>query len=570
VTRIALALVVLATWVLEAGATPPDLRVRAAPAPAPRTLAMRADADADADAADGDGAASTPAPAPDARIARQRDERFAAFPSDLGELEERVVFRFQLGYQIDEGQGTGRALASGEPVPTSVRNTRFFQVGDLVAGTRGLLVTPLSTYLAASFKLDQDGGLASATSPSIYDTTDIAGGVLVRSAWAEASDLGGWLSPLRVRGGRQFRYGLAVIHYDGLSAAWEGRALSASFFAGRRVSLWRSGTTAGGVSPNPAAFAADAPPAYEGPVAGFAVQLRLERITRAPLVLDLDTLTWEGAAAVQSALRYELSRDATLSLYLRNLDGRLARWGLGLRARTSRVTTLSLDLDHRLGRDWAYDFVVRSRGDDPAAEDARYLYLGHPTPELRLAGRAGTVLLDNVDVALWLAGALPVGGGEPNAHEPAYVELGAAVDGRFAYNLQVAVLGRWRRYDRADAPTVDDLAVSADPFGDVAAVGDRQRVDGGLRVRYSLGRKRFATELEMSGGYGQYVRFTDVAGRLVTEETDDATFGVRLRFEAWIGTRFRVLADYEVNSAHPEMPELIGLQRLRILGEASF
>lgn len=564
------ALVLAAVLAAPASAAAADLRVHdAPPASAPHDLAMRADDDAPPagsaaapDTPDAPEATTPDAPAPDAPPAPHADDRrFAAFPTGIDDLSRKVVFRFQIGYQLDEGQLADHQLASGAPVPADNRNTRFAQSGDLVLGSRGLLLAPLSSYLAAGFRLDQDGALASSTSvPSYLDVTGEGRAFLVRHGWAELLGLGGWLSPLSVRAGRQYRYGLAVIQFDGVSVAWEGTTISASGFVGQRVSLYGKDLAPSlGNLPNP-------PAVGSGTVAGLELELRLYRFTHAPVVIDVDTLTWQDQANVQASIRYELSKDARLSSYVQNHDGVVARWGAALEARTSKVTTYSLALDDRRAVDWAYDLVVQDR-QSPAA-DANYLFFGPPTGLLRVTGRAGTVLLDNFDVLGTVAAALP-SGDAPNVHQPAYLELGGAVDGRFAYNLQLAVLGRWRRYQREKAPTVLDVG-SADAFADVAATGEKSKLDGGVRARYSLGRKQFAGELEVFASYLTYVRFAPSGNQLYVEDAHDGALGVRLRFEAWIGTRLRLMAEYEVNSANPEQPELYGEQRLRAIAEASF
>jgi hypothetical protein len=532
---------------------------QAAATPAPSAGAPGSAAAEDAEA--NPNAAVAPAPGP-----RQGD-RFATLPAGVDELSRQVVFRFQLGTQIDEGQLTGRPLASGEGLGAGHRNTRFFQLGDLALGTRGLVLTPLSTYLAAGFRFDQDGGLGGGASstPSIFDTTTSAGGVLVRSGWAEVNGLPGPLGPLSVRAGRQYRYGLAVVHFDGATARWDGRAVTASLFAGRRVALYRAGREGGALGPT---FDADAPDLADGPIAGGRVEFRLTRLTRAPLVLGVDVLRWAGTSSIETALRYLLSPDATLSLFARQSGGGLSRWGATFRARMSRVSTLSISLDHSLGADWAYDLVLRRPDDD---RQARWLNLGIGTSEVRLAARAGTVLRQNLDLTGTMAASLPVGDTGDNVHQPPYVEFGGGVDGRFAYNVQVALLGRWRRFGRADAATTAEPGFTANPFTDVAAAGERTVGHGGVRLRYALGKRRFSSELEVAGGYLSYWRFVTLAdARTVIQKERDGALNVRLRFEAWIGPRFRILADYEVFSADPEMPELIGLQRLRVVGEASF
>lgn len=527
-----------------------DLSVRRLPAPAraPATLAMR-----------GESASEPPRPRPARPASGSLIDRFVAIPSELEELSDKVVFHFQLGQDLEQGQLSGQPMGSGQPLPADNRNTRFFTIGDLALGSHGLPFTPLSTYLAAHFRFDQDGSPTTSSAPSVYDAAPQSSALLVRSAYAELGDVAeGWLAPLRVRAGRQFRYGMGVAHFDGVSAWYELPSVSASAFLGRRVSLFHEDLLAQGLAPG-------APAPLNGSIAGISVDVRLARHGDAALVVGTEVMRWDGHDFGQGTLRLQLTSDAALSSYIRLGDGRLARWGAGVRARLSRTTTFSLDGEHRLADDWAYDLVVRARN----PSDAGFLFLGPAVPELRLAGRAGTVLLDNLDLLLSVAGALPVGGVASPWAAP-YAEVGVAVDGRLASGLSLALSLRARGYFR---PRPDAEAAEVLRFGDVASTGERAIYDGGVRIRYAAGRKRFAAEFELF--------FREVSDRHIERPINtrlpyervkvfDPQGGTRFRVESWIGSRARVLAEYEVSSAPAEITEFLGLQSLRLVGEVSF
>jgi hypothetical protein len=559
VTGRAAAAVALALAAADADAA--DLRVSAPPARPPASLTMR-DAPASPPAAPTPRPARrAPEPAPGARAATV--DRFAILPTDLDTLAERVIFHFQLGQVIAEGQKSpGYATASGQPLDAGTytnANDRFFAVGDLSVGTRGMLIPSLGSYLAARFVLDQEGGLAAERTTSVPSLVDVAGGraVLVRSAYAELDDLGGRLAPLRVRAGRHWRYGLAALQLDGLSAWWERPGYSASVFLGRRVSM-----VAQEILPS---LPDDAPPLATGLVSGFSADVRLLRVGEAPLLFGGEVWSFDGQRFSQGTLRLQLTPAIDVSTFARWQEDGLARWGARLDARLGRTTLVVVDAEHRLRDDWIYDFVVR-RSD---VDFARYLHLGPQVPELRASARAGTVLLANLDVLLSLAVATPLA--TRNPWSTPWFEVGAAVDGRLTSPLSLGVTLRVREHLRADL----QVPLAPDLFADQAASGERTVYEGGSRVRYALGRRRFAAEAEVflrystsahvglapgagSGGPYALVRASDLFG------------GARLRLETWLGPRLRLAGEYEVISVPDEAKELVGIQRLHVLGEVSF
>jgi hypothetical protein len=360
-----------------------------------------------------------------------------------------------------------------------------------------------------------------------------------------------------VRAGRQFRYGLSVAHFDGVSAWYDGSRVAASAYLGQRVSLFRADLDARGLSPL-------APPPATGTIAGATVDLRLVKRGDTALVAGAEALSWDGHHFGQGTLRLQLTPDAALSSYLRLGQGHVLRYGAGLRARLSRTTTLSLDGEHRLADDLAYDVIVRPH--DDLAGSARFLYLGPRVPELRLAGRAGTVLLDNLDVLVTVAGALPVGGLDSPWAAP-YAELGAAIDGRLPSGLSLALGLRGRRYFRPDP----DPMLPEQRFADLATVGEDAIYDASARMRYSAGPKRFAAEAEAYFHLTSDSHMYRPAGTFYQRVSEtDPQGGWRFRVEAWLGNRTRFLAEYEVSSTPAAIVELLGLQTLRGLAEVSF
>lgn len=525
-----------------------DLRVRRAPVavPAPASLAMRSEA------------AATPAPEPAPTPAEEarRDTRYDPIPLDLTDLSQRVIFRFQLGYGIDQGQVPDDAvLQSGQPLGPPYRNTRLYTLGDAVLGTNGVLVPSLETYFAAHFQLDQDGRPEAAAIPTVYDGATDSRAFLIRSAYAQLDDLGGRLKPLFVRAGRQFRHGLAIAHFDGITAAYETRAVDLSLWFGRRVALYGPGS-------DPFALGEGDP----GVLSGGEVRLRLDRFTSAPVALGFEVFTIDGSKRhAEATLAIFAWRDVTVTAASRLNDNKLARWRAGARARLSRTTTAQVEIDQRLDADWLYDFVLPARATD--GESPRtFLILGPPASRLRLSARAGTVLLDNLDLLLFGAIARADDDPEPNNYLPTYYELGGAVEGRFRAGLSAGVALRARQYRRPDAlaerPPDDGIPA---PLQGEPILGELGFQEGTLEARYSAGPRRFAGEAEI---YLRHVRRQTVYQPLAI---DDFIEGLRFRFEGWMGPRFRVLVEYELAGVpEVETPELTGVQSLRLIAEASF
>lgn len=541
---LALALVVAAAPALAApgGA---DLHVRrdpASPRP-PASLAMRAGATAEeppsapsAPSVAGGGAAA----APPATVAA----RFEPLPTDLDDLSDRVTFRFQLGYEVSQGQLSGDPLrGTGQPLEEiGNRNTRLYTLGDAVVGTRGMLVPSLVTYLAASFRFDQAGRPGPTSVPSVVDVKDEGGALLIRSGWAELDGLPGpLLGPLHVRAGRQFRHAGPVLHFDGLAAAYDTRPVEASVFVGRRVVLYRPDAALAVVGRDP------------GVVAGAGLRLRLARVTGAPLALGFDWFSFEGERGFLGSFSVGLDGGASLTADARLRDQELARFGARLRLSVSSTTIASVEVDHRRDPDWTYDLVISGR-ELPLDDERRRLQLDL-SPRLRVGARAGTVLWDNLDVLMHAAVAFTE---QPTAFSPRYWETGTAVEGRFRHGVTAGTSLRLRRYRRPDP--ADHVG-----FFDLAATGERSFEEVAIHGRYVIGARRFKGEGEI------YARASESATSYVADEGRVIRPGLRFRIEGWLGASTRLLGEYEVSAANvTHAPELDGLQSLRLIAEASF
>jgi hypothetical protein len=515
---------------------PLDLQVKHAPprTPAvPRQLALRQ-------------APTSPGPGheqatPNATPPRDAVRPFTLIPTSLEDLSRRVIFRLQLGYGVDQGE------PYLEPqIDPAIRLTRLYTYGDVVAGTTGVLHRSLSSYLGAKFYFDQEGAATYAAIPSVYDRTGIGGAVLIRSAYVDATDFGPrWLRPLTVRAGRQYRYGLAVAHFDGLTLGYATKPFEAIVFAGRRVALYGPGS-------DPFLLGKEDP----GTLTGMSLRLRLRHLKKGvPLALGVDLLgTGDGTGHIEPSIDVDLG-NTTFGGRLRLRGGRFASWRTTLRTRLGATTTVLADVASRLKDDWLYDLVLA--GLVPADER---LGLGRVrlglAERLRATVRAGTLLFGSWD--LLLQGALGVEHDQESSSSflPSYGELGAGVVARFPYGLSAGVEGRARVYAR-QGQEVPELP-------DTGALGETSFQELVGTVRFDLGVRRFSTELEVYGRrYGQR-EVGDVP-------TSDLLAGGRFRLEGWMGPGLRISGEYEVTLDPGRLePYLTGFQSLRVVGEASF
>jgi hypothetical protein len=527
-------LAALVLYASAAAAAPPDLRVRRVPRAVPRTLAIRE---------------ATPEPPPKPAPATRRYDRL---PTGIDDLSERVVFRFQLGYEVAQAQyypAPRDVLPSGVPVSAAdIRDTRLYTFGDVVAGTRGLLTPSLLTYFAAHFLVDQDGRPGAAVVPSAFDGFDDPRAVLVRSAFGEIDGLKGRLwAPLRVRAGRQFRQGMAITHFDGLSFGYETRVVDLALWGGRRVALW-------GPRADPFAIGQ----ATTGRLGGAEGRLRLGAVGPMPVTLAFELMSFDDDGHFSGSLTWNAGRDVIIAAGGRVRGSELAHWRAGVRARLGRSTTLAMELDHRLASDFVYDFIVPGNGGNAPTDDdpTGRLSLGIPASRTRLAFRAGTFLFDNLDVLVVAAAQRQAD--ELTSISPTHAELGLGLETRLRAGLSVGATGRSRRFAQVDTP----MTV---PFGQSPADGERAFDEIAGELRYSLGRRRFGGEIE------GYFRRSQLVTAAEPDPFSDLRGGGRFRVEGWLAGRLHVLAEYElVGAADRKAPELAGIQSLRLILEGAF
>ena len=482
--------------------------------------------------------------------------------SELGDpikrLEEKVIFRFSLGFGIDGGQQSDQEPLVGGTLQRGANYAplRSYGFGDVVLGTRGLLMKSLGTYFATEFRGDYSGNLGdgpfTGAVPSVYYADDDATKVLFRTGYAELDGVfeRKWLRPLYLRAGRQFKYGVGVAHFDGATWGYETRVFSFNLWSGERVSLY--------------GFDDLEPPPV---MVGSGARLDLFEWKRIPIVLTTDTLDVDGVTHREYGVAFRWSDDVLIRASARRLGGEFARETLALWLRLSEVTTVNVDVDNRTENDWMYDLWMLQPVEQPG-DPRSYLNLGIPLPRLQLAARAGTVMLRNLDILLRAAAAIEHAGENVDAEfSPSYVEAGGAIEVRLRRNLRLSSTFVARRYGRDTREPIPELP-GPQPIPDPGdEIGDKSFYEGGLGVDYSVGARRFNASAELYGrAYDRVSPYEEV----VTTGFDTHSGG-RFSVEGWARSQLRIKAEYDVSLGPLEVaPELRGVKMLRVLTEGTF
>ncbi len=539
---------IIASLTARAGAAPErQLMLAELPAPRPQTLRMRI--------------ALTPAQAVTPAWTATDTGRFELLGSPrrgLGEdsLAERVIFRFNLGFGLDGGQPTGvdARKVSGLPLREGEYDRlRLYSFGDAILGSRGLAVPSLSTYAAAQFRFDQASDARSTPVPSVYDAN--ISDVQVRSAYAELDGTlrAPWLAPLFVRAGRQFRFGPAIAHFDGITVGWDGQAVAVGAYVGQHVILY---DYEGGAAQ------------YDRDVlAGADVRVDLYQLRGWPLVLGSRLLQQGEHTHSDWNLALRWSRDILLGGDVRFIDTRSAQQRVSMRARLGEVTILSAEVDNHTSADWIYDLLLIERPTD-ATDPRRYLDLGPRLPRVFMNLRAGTVLLDNIDLLVRAGAAFETASSTAPTSSFAsdYLEAGGALELRLRRSLSFGVSALARRYDRIE-PELPVQSDRADPLPlSTGSFGERSFFEGGSTLRYTQGARRFSASAEL---YGRSSRYQSpwIASQ---DERSDVRGGGRFAVEGWAGDSLRLRVEYDVSSQLRLAQELRGLKSLRVMTEGRF
>jgi len=503
------------------------------------------------------------------------------------DLRRPISARFSMGYVVDGTALTGNRTLDGRDVPSTgredFRRLRAYAIGEGTFSSRGMLLPSLSTYFAASFQIAQQqkepdpsvlaDRRVSAPVATWFDRTGFQG----RSAWLEVKDFldDKAYEPLRIRGGQLYVYGPWVLHMYGGVLAWDGKLVKLTAYGGSRVPDYtlvevtdqdRSGIVGASARIDLRALKARIP---------FAAGVELLQFTARGGTLDPAT----GHGMLQ--LDWRPRQDIALVGQARLLDGKLANEHVQLRSRYKQVTNLVFDLTYRSDNDWRWDPSVTNP--DPL-QARRYLDLGPVVPQLIFSGRAGTLIKENVDVLV--RGAVADDrvdrDDQRNTFAARYVEIGGGFEVRLRRTVGVGFTALTRQTKRFATLTdqINDVEGVIEPLPRPYSptIGERGFSELGTSVRMSLGARRFSALAEAYGRRTRYaLTYCKSNGALACNNevdtgilTDAFRWGGRATIEAWIGSRLRLFASYELSSRIDLAPEISGFKSLRLIMEGVY
>jgi hypothetical protein len=564
----ALAAAVAATAPATAG--PADLKVR--PGATPRSLKMRRAVRA---------AQTTPAPAPEPTTPPAAGTPTAggtapalgpaaprtptARDFDLGGVrraDEKVVFRLDLGLGVDGAALSGRRALSGEPLSADdFSELRAQGFGNLFVGTRGLGIAPLSSYISLGFRLTPSLDEIAPLADALDSTRDLQ----IRSGWAEATNFlpTKLLRAARVRAGRQYVYGPWPVHFDGVLAAWTSKALQVSVLGGQRVDD----------------YAADDLDEETPPIAALIGAVDFGALGRWPITVRGTAMLMSDRRFGDLEIGYRPRRGLVVVAGARSIDSKAAQERATVRAQISEVTHLLLDVEHRHAADWRWDMSYIDPTEPGAARP--YLELPETRPQLRGLFRAGTVLLDNVDLYGRAAAAIDLG--DRADERTGYVEGGIAAEVRIQRAIAVSGSFLVRDYELTDSSVVGtlqtDVGNEAQPLFDPAddrqysSSGEERFIEGGAGIRVSNGARRFSATGEFYGRSSKYALLytedTPTVGDIV--DRYNRRYGGRFTVDGWLTPRLRLHLEYDVTlGGLDNAPEINGWKTLRLMAEGSF
>ena len=547
-----------------------DLRLKSPPVATPNRLLMRPAPPAPAVA--GPAIAAGADAAADATI----DTGFKVVPTDIRDLQERVIFKVNVGYGLDSAPASGDPLRSGfvpdditDPDGNALAEQRQYLLGDAILGTRGILMPSLHTYFLSQYSLDADGASQFASLNNVYDQRD-GRALLVHSAYAEIDDLEddeSILGRLFLRAGRQFRYGstMFIANFDGVSGGYDSPGFEATGFFGQRVSL----------------FFGDDP----GLLGGGGIKVRLKDLVNVPVDLSADYLYFDGGGPADETLDdgTDFSRQYLELAARTNLAGwrfygrarladngvlrademgqepgfKLGRLGLEGRKAFGKSFVLIADVEQRFEDEVAYDFLMPNPTD--VLDIAERLGIGlDPQQATRVSAR-GSYMVTRASELYAFVRANLASGVEESGFNRSWQEAGAAVSHRVGRKIFATAQYKLRLTDLDD-----DANQVGDEFTNTAGTGVGEFHELAADARYSLGYRT------MTVGAGAYYRVYDVQSPYAVV-SDDGRGGARFDVDYWFSEALRAKFAGEVAQPSPAFaPELDTIFSIRALLEAIF
>nr|HEX4317183.1 hypothetical protein [Kofleriaceae bacterium] len=487
---------------------------------------------------------------------------------------QRVGAQIDIGYTIDGTQVAENPVTLGghtTQLGIDVAQIRAYGFADAYVSTHGVGYTPLSTYLSARYELTdrlvgldpRSGGATTAPlAPPIASWFDHSN-LMIRSGWAELGDVlpADWGMPVSVRLGQQYVYGPWVMHMQGAVAAWTGKVLHATAYAGRRAPDYTY------------ALLDSTQPAISG--ASLKIDLR-DTPAAVPIVIGGDYMRMgfdDGTASTsyQGELDWRPRRDVVVAGSLRALDGELAHERVQLRGRYGQVTNYVVDIQGRQAADWQWDPSLVGPPSD-ATEARRYLDLGPTQPQLLASVRAGTVLFDNIDVLARYAFAHDYVSdvAQHTSTNASYREVAGALEVRVRRTIAVGVSVLRRDVDHPDvsALQITDTA-GPQPLPGELLTGYDDFTEVGAIAKMSLGARRLSASVEVYGRTTNYQPLY-VSQTMTAVPTDDLRGGGRVTVDAYISSKLRLFASYDLSSSIDLAPEITGYKSLRLVMEGVY
>lgn len=510
-------------------------------------------------------------------------------PIDKRDLQERVIFKVNAGYQLDNAPASGETLRGGAALPDGFANQRNWIVGDAVVGTRDVLLPSLNAYFLASYQYDTSNALASRT--ATISPTDATGqNLAIKFGYAEygtedKDDNHFWL-----RAGRQTRQdgGAMFAYFDGATVGYRNSDFSISAFGGERVALYidtPTGTTYG------ATASLDLKKSKNIPVK---LGIDYEALTIATGTVDVPTIDTSVDNNTTNVTRQllaasgniDLGKKAHLDLKVRFVDGgpnagiplgvdgagvapntsggfAFGRASAHLKVVASNDVMIVADVTQRGGGDLAYDLATPTNVDvvDIARQAGLGVGLYQPTDATMLSAQIDYRHGNHELLAFGKLNATE--GTVVTADQEGYVEGGAAIAGSPLANTWITGQYKYRAYFlNGFAANVDNMQVQL--FGDTSTSGldsmHELSLDGWWRSSSRDHRVRL--------GGGLFYRVYNLVSPYETTN-NDGRGGARADIQLFLTQELHLLVAGEIAQPDPTLMREIGtMESVRAAVEA--